>query len=319
MPAMGFIRMTPRFVAITLLTAALAMVASEADAKRSRGKKYRAKPAQQNHYVQPASAEKRDNNTLCDGGVLITADDQIKGCTALITSGRLNRERKATALYNRGNAQFAKSDLARAIEDYTQALSYRSDYVQALFNRAVAHRMSGDMQLAAGDYSSVIALTPSDADAFAGRGTAYARLQQYDKAVADFDRAIALAPGNLAARTQRAHHHVRMQQWPVALADYGAALSVQPTNAEALYGRGVAKVYTSDVKGGQTDMAHAIALDSGVAARMTTQGIPPPQITENLPAIARPSKPKDETQAAESKEPPPPDGGRGSESDAPGR
>ncbi len=287
------------------------MVATEADAKRSRGKKkYRAKPVPV-AYVQPATSDKRDNSTLCDGGVLITADDQIKGCSALIASGRLNRERKATALYNRGNAHFARSDLGRAIDDYTQALSYRQGYAEALFNRAVAHSMGGDMQLAAGDYTSVIALTPNDADAFAGRGTAYARLQQYDKAVADFDRAIALAPGNLSALTQRGHHNVRIQQWAVAIADYGAALAIQKTNAEALYGRGVAKVYSNDVKGGQTDLAQAMALDSGVTARMTTQGVPPPQITENLPRIERREKAKDDAPAQEEK-PRPPEGDRGS-------
>jgi tetratricopeptide (TPR) repeat protein len=271
--------------ALVAFTVVFAMLATDADAAKKR-RKHRAAPA------PVTQVERYDNAGLCDGGMMITADDQIKGCTALIAS-RLSNERRATAYYNRGNAYVGKSDFARAIADYSQALTYKSDYAAAFFNRAVAQRISGNSQLAVADYTSALALTPGDADAFAGRGMCYARLGQHERAAADFNQAIKLKPDHLTALTQRGHHFVRTQQWASAITDYGAALSIQKVNVEALYGRGVAKMYSGDIKGGQYDVTQAQAFDAGVTAQMTAQGIPPPQILEAAaPEIKRaPEKP----------------------------
>lgn len=271
---------------LVAVTVVLAVLASDADAAKKR-KKYRSAPA------PVTQVERYDNVGLCNGGMMIIADDQIKGCTALINS-RLSNERRATAYYNRGNAYVGKSDIARAIADYTDALKYKKDYSAAYFNRAVAHRISGNPQLAVADYTSAIALTPHDADAFAGRGMAYVRMAQHEKAAQDFDQAVKLKPDHMTALTQRGHHFVRTQAWAAAIADYGAALTIQKTNTEALYGRGVAKMYSGDVKGGQIEIAQAQALDSGVTARMTALGIPPPQIIQapsaSTPVASAPEK-----------------------------
>ncbi len=285
-----------RITAVVALTVVVALVASDADAAKRR-KKYRSAPVAATHV------EKTDNAMLCDGGMMIPADDQIRGCTALVAT-RLSNERRATAYYNRGNAYVGKSDFARAIADYTDAIKYKNDYAAALFNRAVAQRISGNPQLAIADYTTVIALTPADADAFAGRGVAYAKLAQFDKALADFNQALKLKPDHVTALTQRGHYAVRAQQWAAALSDYAAVLGVQKTNAEAYYGRGVVKVYSGDVKGGQLDLAQAAVFDSGIAARMTAQGIPPPQIFEAAPEIKRaPEKPAATTAATDESKP----------------
>jgi tetratricopeptide (TPR) repeat protein len=279
---------------LVAFTVVLAVLATDADAAKKR-KRYRSAPA------PVTQVERYDNVALCNGGMMVTADEQINGCTALINS-RISRERRATAYYNRGNAYIGKNDFARAISDYTDALKHKADYAAAFFNRAVAQRISGNPQLAVVDYTSAIALTPADADAYAGRAMAYARMAQHEKAAKDLDQAIKLKPDHLTALTQRGHHFVRTQAWAPAIADYTTALSIQKTNTEALYGRGVAKMYSGDVKGGQLEVAQAQAFDAGVTARMTSQGIPPPQIVDNPPATvpvaSAPEKPA-ETKKAE--------------------
>ncbi len=265
--------------AVVAFTVVFALLATDADAAKRRKKRYHSTPA------PVTQSDRSDNASLCEGGMMVPADDQIKGCTGLIASW-ITRERKATAYYNRGNAYVGKNDFTRAIADYTDALANKPGYSQALFNRAVAQRISGNAQLAIADYSSVIALTPGDADAFAGRGMAYAKLVQYDKALADFNQAITLKPDHLTALTQRGHYAVRAQQWATAIADYETVLSLQKTNAEAYYGRGVAKVYAGDVMGGQLDMRQAQVFDSGIVGRMTAQGIPQPVITDRAPATS---------------------------------
>ncbi len=286
---------------IALLALVVALASGDAEAKKKRRSKVRSQTA------ATSTIGSRDNNTLCNGGAMIIADDQIRGCTALIASGRLNREHRATAYYNRGNAYIGKNDFARAIDDYGQALALRNDYAEALFNRAVAYRISGNPQAAVGDYTSALALTPNDADALAGRGMAYVSLAKHERALEDFNRAIALKPGHVSALTQRGHAHVRAHSWAPAIADYNAALSIATTNMEAYYGRGVAKVYSGDIKGGQTDIAQALAVDPGIAGRMTAIGIPPPQIIggEAPVPIKREEKAKGE-QTPEETNPPSP-------------
>jgi tetratricopeptide (TPR) repeat protein len=227
--------------AVVAFTVVFALLATDADAAKRRKKRYYSKPA------PVAQMDRSGNASLCEGGMMVTADDQIKGCTGLIASW-ITRERKATAYYNRGNAYVGKNDFSRAIADYTQALTIKRDYAQALFNRAVAHRVSGNAQLAVTDYTAAIVLMPGDADAFAGRGMSYAKLAQHEKALADFNQALKLKPDHLTALTQRGHHNVRLQQWAAAVGDYETVLSIQKVSAEAYYGRGVAKVYSGDVK-----------------------------------------------------------------------
>ena len=61
------------------------------------------------------------------------------------------------AFYNRGNAYLKKSDYSHAIQDYDQAIRLRPDYDEAFNNRGIAYRHKGDNNRAI-----KIAITPSD-------------------------------------------------------------------------------------------------------------------------------------------------------------
>ena len=191
---------------------------------------------------------------------MVTADDQIRGCTALLRT-RLTKESKATAFYNRGNAYVAKNDFGRAMADYSDALALKADYAPALFNRAVAQRVTGNAQAAINDYTAALAITPADADAFAGRGIARASLAKHSEALDDFSRAIEIKPGHLLALTNRGHAYVRAHRWALAIADYSSAIAISTASVEAIYGRGVAKVYNGDMLSGQTDMTQAMIIE----------------------------------------------------------
>jgi len=116
----------------------------------------------------------------------------------------------------------------------------------------------------------------------------------------DLNRALALKPNHIGALTQRGHAYLRAQKFAQALTDYTAAVGVPATNIEALYGRGAAKVYSGDIDAGQADMTAALLIDSSITARMTAQGIPPPQIQTVSPkSYSRPeSKGEASTSAA---------------------
>ncbi len=227
-----------------------------------------------------------DPNRWCTGGFPITDDQQIRGCTALITSRR-DRELRATAYYNRGNAYFSKNDLSSAITDYGDALQIKPDYIEALYNRGVAYRAAKNFTAAIADYSRVITFAPRDVAALTGRGTAYGMKGDNQHAVADLTNAITIGTRDVNARLQRGHAYVRMQRWADALADYDQVLGTAPSNPEAFFGRACAKVYLNDLKGGNADLMQAYLLDQSILEKMVAQGISSPITAQPQDTSAR--------------------------------
>src|SRR5512147_86608 len=113
-----------RALRFALLGLALASVLTAAADARSRHRG--SKPAASTATTATPDIPMTDPNKWCTGGFPITDDQQIRGCTALIGNKR-NKDQRATAYYNRGNAYFSKGDVGAAINDYTAALDIKSD------------------------------------------------------------------------------------------------------------------------------------------------------------------------------------------------
>src|SRR5262245_36367361 len=88
----------------------------------------------------------------CTGQDGATADQQIKGCTAVIQSGRETTYNLAVAFYNRANAYSAKGDKDRAIQDYDHAIRLNPQYARAFSNRGIEYAHKGDKDRAIQDY-----------------------------------------------------------------------------------------------------------------------------------------------------------------------
>ncbi len=258
-----------------------------------------------------------DPSRWCTGGFPITDDQQIRGCTALITMRR-DRDLRATAYYNRANAYFSKGDLSSAINDYGEALQIRPQYIEALNNRAVAYRASKNFAGAIADYSQVLMTAPRDAAALTGRGTAFGMKGNNDRAVADLTQAITIGTRDVTARLQRGHAYVRLQRWAEAQADYDQVLGTAPSNPEAYFGRACAKTYTGDLKGANADLTQAYLIDQGILDTMVAQGISSPIIVkpQDIPSSQNFTRPKPKTEQPNDHDadptappgPPPPNG-----------
>jgi len=140
------------------------------------------------------------------------ADTSLRGCTAVIQSGREKGVDLAAAYYNRGTAHYRKGQSDRAIDkpddrrfgpdsgnpldlairDFDQAIRLKPDYTEAFVNRGVAYYDKGQFGRAIEDYDQAIRLKPDLAEAFNNRSLAYYRNNQYDRAQQDFDQTIRL-------------------------------------------------------------------------------------------------------------------------------
>ena len=94
-------------------------------------------------------------------------------------------------------------------------------------------------------------------------------------ALADCNEALRRMPDNWEFLDSRAFTYLKMQQLPQALADYDAALKIAPGAVAALFGRGVVRRRMGDVKGGDADIADAIARDAAVAGQLARRGVVP--------------------------------------------
>ena len=253
---------------LLLIPAILAMVFTLAatDAEARKTKAYR-------EPVQPQSQTRRlSDSQLCDGGVLITAQEQATGCSRIIAS-RVSRARKAVAHYNRANALVALSQVADAVEDYSRAIALDATYAQAYFNRAIAHQITGNWQMAKLDLDAALSIDANDADAYAARGMIHLRRAAIDRAMEDFGKALELRPRHGMAATGKGHAHALLRDWPEAITAYDRALEVMPHDADALYGRGIVNLWSGKASAGENDMAQARSLDPSVPERLAALGL----------------------------------------------
>ena len=79
------------------------------------------------------------------------------------TRRRISTRNYAIAIYNRGNAYFAKGDADRAIQNYDRALTLNPKYQDALVNRGVAYEKKAAYDRAIADYNEALKLDAKDA------------------------------------------------------------------------------------------------------------------------------------------------------------
>lgn len=149
-------------------------------------------------------------------------------------------KRNPVAFFNRGYARFAQADYQKAIADYTAAIDLDENFGLAYNNRCLARAIAGRDLL---------------------------------KALADCDVALRLMPLNLDVRDTRGFIYLKLGDDALALAEYNAALDMDPNRATALFGRGLAKIRTGDVKGGDADKASARTLNPEVDKRFAVFGL----------------------------------------------
>ena len=174
------------------------------------------------------------NVELCNGADRSSTEPQIKGCTALIESGKETTLVLSIAHTNRGNAYAAKGEFDRAISDYDLAIKYNPSFSKPFNNRGVAFLKTGNYDGAIKDFDEAIKLTPDYARAFANRAEANQKRHDYQSAVRDYDSAIRLSPGLEAVLNGRCWSRAILGQLQPALADCNKALSTQPNDAAAL-------------------------------------------------------------------------------------
>lgn len=132
---------------------------------------------------------------------------------------------------SRGNARRRNGDFEGAIQDYTEALKFRSNYVIAYRGRGYAYAQLGDATKAFQDLDKVVELTPEDSWIYTWRGDAYFALGDKEAGKKEYETAISksseLAPNFYKIRGDRLKN---LDDYQGAISDYQAAISLDPEN-----------------------------------------------------------------------------------------
>lgn len=191
---------------------------------------------------------------------------------------------KADGLVTQCLLFFALGDLKGAEKTCSGALLFDPNRVEALKLRGYVYLLLGRIEQASADFQAGLRLRPSDDQLWAGYGQslsdagnfAQAVIQfrkaaelapqkpaywssvcwtqggtgeKLDEALAACNKAIALAPQAAAPFNSRGLVRLRMRQMPDAIADYRHSLELSSDQASALFGLGLARLWSGDTAG----------------------------------------------------------------------
>jgi tetratricopeptide (TPR) repeat protein len=92
-------------------------------------------------------------------------------------------------LCNRGYAYARLNQMAKAMEDYAQAIQFDPKYAEPYYDRGIAERAQGQLDEALSDFSEALRLNPRFAQAFIARASVFVRRHDLVKAAADYGEA----------------------------------------------------------------------------------------------------------------------------------
>jgi tetratricopeptide (TPR) repeat protein len=205
-------------------------------------------------------------------GSAISLDDAIAGCTALIVSGNERGRGLAEAHLRRGIGAQKKSDLARALADYEQAIRIDASYIRPYVDKGNLKLRQGKIEEAITDFNTALRIDPNYAFGYARRGAAFQSKGDYDRALVNYDEALRLDPKNSSFYAERGWVHHLKSDDERAITDLNQAISLDPKNGFAYADRGVIWRLKRDFTRAMADANQSIQTDGTKAIFYVLRG-----------------------------------------------
>jgi tetratricopeptide (TPR) repeat protein len=182
----------------------------------------------------------------------------VAACTALIATGKLDKDSTVVAYVSRANAYEGLGQHQKAVDDYTQAIAIKPS-ADLYFYRAYANEQLGQDTPSIADYSQAIVLKPDYLQAITRRGYAYLRGHDYPHAAADFNAALALNASAPMAMNGRGLAYQGTGKYDLAIADFGTIIAAGP-DIDAYRNRANTEFYAGHFADAALDFGHVAAL-----------------------------------------------------------
>ena len=156
-----------------------------------------------------------------------------------------------------------KNGYAKAISDFTKAISLDPNLESAYRDRGVAYSYSGDIDKALDDFNHALRLNPNDAVVYRERGNIYGFKGDYDRCLADYNRAISIKPNDGTLYVNRANEYDRRGDSSRAKNDYDRAIKLDPNDMLGYANRGLWYLNNYNYEAAINDLTKAISFDIG--------------------------------------------------------
>ena len=170
-----------------------------------------------------ASAYEGRGSAYLSIGELDSSNDKFENAIEDFTEAIKYKSNYAAAYNNRGRAYFTKGKLENAIADFSKAIELMPGFVEAYHYRGLAYFLKGNFDDAIADLNEIIRLKPDDAVAYNRRGIVYLRKGDFDTAIINLDKAIKLNPNDDLVYYSRGETWLHLKKWDKAKADLTAA------------------------------------------------------------------------------------------------
>ena len=170
-------------------------------------------------------------------------------------------ETRISAFNNRGVAFHNLGEHARAIKDYSIAVSLDYSYATAFTNRALAHADLGAYKLAVGDIGRSVRIDPLDATSWSDRSYWLVQFGDFAQAIRDLDRALEIEPGNTSFLTDRCWALARTGDFRSGEANCTQAVETAEDPSDAHWHRGLVRFAFADYAGAAADFGSPGVID----------------------------------------------------------
>ena len=156
-------------------------------------------------------------------GELDGSNENLENAIEDFTEAIKYKSNNAAAYNNRGRAYFAKNKLENAVKDFSQAIELDSKFTEAYHHRGLAYFRKGNLENAIADLNEIIRLKPDDAVAYHRRGIIYLRKGDFDTAIINLDKAKKLNPNDDLVYYSRGEAWLHLKGWNKAKGDLTTA------------------------------------------------------------------------------------------------
>ncbi len=154
----------------------------------------------------------------------------------------INSDEALKALYYRAKLKYESGDLVSAINDFGQAISHDSSFVEGWVGRGYAYLKKRELKSAYDDFGFAIFLNPNQYYALVGRGEVKDKLRNFTSAIEDFNAAIQVAPGKYNAFFDRGLSWFNQKNYAKAEEDFSTVIKLNAKHERAFFNRAVTKV-----------------------------------------------------------------------------
>jgi tetratricopeptide (TPR) repeat protein len=193
-------------------------------------------------------------------------DRNIAGCSRIIEGKGESAKTRSLALYLRGSAYGERSDYAKALADYDEAIRLNPANYDIFISRGLIYEAKGDKERAIADYTEAIRLNPKLASIYFTRANAYEDKGEHDLAYADYTEAIKLYSKHTTAYYNRGLIAEKKGNLESAIADYSAAIKIQAGYTAAYVSRANAYRISGDRDHAIADYKRALAINPTLQA-----------------------------------------------------